>query len=248
MAAFIGPQQDSLEFRSNASIATHPEQKEESVWTQKASAWHIIYCAELQVKEAFDLSHWQTSAWLAVQLPLHLNLSPKLSDQLQARSLKAFSRQNNGLEKFGRSQWSSLGAVLFLVYAPTPSHIQREGGCLIKACPLTTENKINTQYVHLFSPADFPLWQERLCVRADVVGGFGWSANSLNELSDTVVWDPETLKRLYQITQAGFPNIANKIWKPWGGTGNGSRPPECKNMKTHDNIWYYQGLMLKKGN
>lgn len=57
MAAFIGPQQDSLQFTSNASISTHPEQKEESVWTQKTSAWHIIYCAGLQVKETFDLSH-----------------------------------------------------------------------------------------------------------------------------------------------------------------------------------------------
>lgn len=121
MAGFIGPQQDSLEFRSNASIATHPEQKEESVWTQKASAWHIIYCAELQVKEAFDLSHWQTSAWLAVQLPLHFNLSPKLSDQLQAHSRKTFCRQKNVLEKFGRSLCSSSGAVLFMVYAPPPS-------------------------------------------------------------------------------------------------------------------------------
>lgn len=57
MAAFIGPQQDSLQFRSNASISTHPEQKEESVWTQKASGWHIIYCAGRQAKETFDLSH-----------------------------------------------------------------------------------------------------------------------------------------------------------------------------------------------
>lgn len=77
MAAFIGPQQDSLQFRSNASISTHPEQKEESVWTQKASAWHIIYCAGLQVKETFDLSHWQTSDWLAMQIPLHSILSAK---------------------------------------------------------------------------------------------------------------------------------------------------------------------------
>lgn len=80
MAGFIGPQQDSLEFRSNAWIATHPEQKEESVWTQKASAWHIIYCAGLRAKEAFDLSHWETSAWLAEQIPLHLNLSAELSN------------------------------------------------------------------------------------------------------------------------------------------------------------------------
>lgn len=59
MAAFIGLQQDSLEFRSNASISAYPGQKKESVWTQKASACHIIYCAwqGRQVKEAFDLSH-----------------------------------------------------------------------------------------------------------------------------------------------------------------------------------------------
>ena len=59
MAAFIGLQQDSLEFRSNASISAYPGQKKESVWTQKASACHIIYCAwqGRRVKEAFDLSH-----------------------------------------------------------------------------------------------------------------------------------------------------------------------------------------------
>lgn len=45
MAAFIALQQASLEFRSNASIFAHPGQKQESVWTQKASACHIIYCA-----------------------------------------------------------------------------------------------------------------------------------------------------------------------------------------------------------
>lgn len=59
MAPFIGLQQDSLEFRSNASISAYPGQKKESVWTQKASACHIIYCAwqGMEVKEAFDLSH-----------------------------------------------------------------------------------------------------------------------------------------------------------------------------------------------
>lgn len=36
MAAFIVLQQDSLEFRSNASISAYPGQKKESVWTQKA--------------------------------------------------------------------------------------------------------------------------------------------------------------------------------------------------------------------
>lgn len=51
MAAFIGLQQDSLEFRSNASISAYPGQKKESVWTQKASACHIIYCA------------WRGSEW-----------------------------------------------------------------------------------------------------------------------------------------------------------------------------------------
>lgn len=52
-------QQDSLEFRSNASTSAYPGQKEESVWTQKASAGRIIYCAwqGREAKEAFDLSH-----------------------------------------------------------------------------------------------------------------------------------------------------------------------------------------------
>lgn len=36
MASFIGLQQDSLEFRSNALISAYPRQKKESVWTQKA--------------------------------------------------------------------------------------------------------------------------------------------------------------------------------------------------------------------
>lgn len=46
MAAFIKLQQAPLEFRSNASISAHRGQKKESVWTQKAPACHIIYCAE----------------------------------------------------------------------------------------------------------------------------------------------------------------------------------------------------------
>lgn len=37
MAAFIGLQQDSLEFSSNASISAYPGQEEESAWTPKAS-------------------------------------------------------------------------------------------------------------------------------------------------------------------------------------------------------------------
>lgn len=53
MAAFIGLQQDSLEFRSNASISAHPGQKKESVWTQKASACHIIYCAGQESEGSF---------------------------------------------------------------------------------------------------------------------------------------------------------------------------------------------------
>lgn len=59
MASFIGLQQDSLEFRSNASISAYPGQKKESVWTQKALACHIIYCAwqGREVKGAFDLNH-----------------------------------------------------------------------------------------------------------------------------------------------------------------------------------------------
>lgn len=65
MAAFIGLQQDSLEFRSNASISAYPGQKKESVWTQKASACHIIYCAwqGREVKAALDLRHclWVTN-------------------------------------------------------------------------------------------------------------------------------------------------------------------------------------------
>lgn len=52
MAAFIGLQQDSLEFRSNASISAYPGQKKESVWTQKASALpHYLLCLAGQGSE-----------------------------------------------------------------------------------------------------------------------------------------------------------------------------------------------------
>lgn len=60
MASFIELQQDSLEFRSNASISAHPGRKKESVWTQKAC--HIIYCAwpGREVKEASDPPSFST--------------------------------------------------------------------------------------------------------------------------------------------------------------------------------------------
>lgn len=62
MAAFIQLQQAPLEFRSNASISAHPGQKKESVWTQKASACHIIYCAGRQSERSFETMSLRTQS------------------------------------------------------------------------------------------------------------------------------------------------------------------------------------------